>query len=224
VVPIGKISITDVDEVFELGPMGPDRDRTEVSMLWGGGAWAPGSTSDFEAWILSVLAKRASRMFEFGTCTGRTAYLWARNSGPDARITTLTLGPEQLALYEASEDDCSIDTGTALDESNYEVFVYSGTDIAYKIEQLFDDSKAFDETPYAGKMDLIFIDGSHAYSYVMSDSRKALDMIRSGGLILWHDYDGPMSDRGTDKALVELARELPLVHIEQTRMVVYRAP
>ena len=49
-------------------------------------------------------------------------------------------------------------------------------------------------------------------------------MIRSGGLVLWHDYDGPLAGRGTDEALVELAGELPLRHIEQTRMVVYRAP
>ena len=223
-VPISKIFITDVDEAFAVGPMGPDRDRTEVTMLGGGGLLVPGSTTDFEAWILAVLAKRAHRMFEFGTCTGRTAYLWARNSPPEATITTLTLGPEQQALYEASEDDRAVDTDVALAESNFESFLYSGTDVAHKVEQLFGDSKAFDETPYAGQMDLIFVDGSHAYSYVMSDSRKALRMIKSGGLVLWHDYDGPMADRGTDEALVELARELPLRHIEQTRLIVYRAP
>jgi len=223
-VPIPKIFVTDIDDAFAVGPMGPDRDRTEVTMLGGGGLLVPGSTTDFEAWILTVLAKRAHRMFEFGTCTGRTAYLWARNSPPEAIVTTLTLGPEQQALYEASEDDRAVDTVVALAESNFESFLYSGTNVAHKIEQLFGDSKAFDETPYAGQMDLIFVDGSHAYSYVISDSRKALRMVRSGGLVLWHDYDGPMAGRGTDEALVELARELPLHHIEQTRLIVYRAP
>jgi predicted O-methyltransferase YrrM len=223
-VPIPKISIIDVDEAFSVGLRGPDRDRTEVTMLGGGGLLAPGSTTDFEAWILAVLAKRAHRMFEFGTCTGRTAYLWARNSPPEATVTTLTLGPEQQALYEASEGDRAADTDIALSESNFKSFLYSGTDVAYKVEQLFGDSKAFDEAPYAGQMDLIFVDGSHAYSYVISDSQKALRMIRSGGLVLWHDYDGPMVDRGTNEALVELAREFSLSHIEQTRMVVYRAP
>jgi len=223
-IPIAKIPITAVDEAFAVGPMGPDRERTEVAMLGGGGVVVPGSTTDFEAWILAVLAKQAHRMFEFGTCTGRTAYLWARNSPPDGKVTTLTLGPEQQALYEASEDDRLEDTEVALEESSFETFLYSGTDVALKIEQLFGDSKAFDETPYIDQMDLIFVDGSHAYSYVISDSRKALRMIRSGGLVLWHDYDGPLAGRGTDEALVELAGELPLRHIEQTRMVVYRAP
>ncbi len=193
-------------------------------MLGGGGILVPGGTTDYEAWILAVLAKNARRMFEFGTCTGRTAYLWARNSASDAKVTTLTLGPEQRVLYEASERDRALDTEIALEESDLESFLYSGSDVAHKIEQLFGDSKALDETPYVGKMDLVFIDGSHAYSYVISDTRKALRMIRSGGLVLWHDYDGPLEGRGTDEALVELARELPLFHIEHTRIVVYRAP
>ncbi len=59
-----------------------------------------------------------------------------------------------------------------------------------KITQLFCDSKHFDEKPYTGKMDLIFIDGSHAFSYVMSDSEKAFKMIAPNSIILWHDYRG----------------------------------
>ena len=221
-VPIEKVPVTTVHPDFELGSLGPDRERTEVVMIGGGGKIVPASTSDYEAWILAVLAKRASRMFEFGTCTGRTAYLWARNSAPDAKVTTLTLGPEQQALYQASEADLAEDGNVALEESDFETFLYTGSDVAHKVEQLFGDSKQFDESPYVGQMDLIFVDGSHAYSYVVSDTQKALRMIRPGGLILWHDYEGPLVGRGTDVALIELARELPLFHIIGTRMVGYR--
>lgn len=223
-IPIPLRPVTALDPVFLPGPLGPDRNTTEVVFLGGGAILVPGSTSDYEAWILAVLSRRARRMFEFGTCTGRTAYMWARNSPADAVVTTLTLGPQQHDRYSLTGDDRAIDQRLALDESAFDSFLYQGTDVEHKIEQLATDSKEFDERPYLGLMDLIFIDGSHAYSYVMSDSRKALRMIKPGGLILWHDYEGPLAGRGTDLALAELSRELELSHIDQTRMVWYRAP
>jgi len=221
---IPMISVVDVDPAFHVGPLGPDRERSEVLFLGGGGVLILGSTTDFEAWILAVLAKSAYRMFEFGTCTGRTTYLWARNSPPDAVVTTITLAPNQLEVYAGRQSDDEVDWKNALDESRFEEFLYTGTPEATKIEQLFGDSKAFDETAYHGSMDLVFVDGSHAYSYVISDTQKALRMIKPGGLILWHDYDGPEAGRGTDVALIEIARELKLFRIEGTRTVGYRAP
>jgi predicted O-methyltransferase YrrM len=221
---IPAIMAGELDPAFAVGPLGPDRERAEVVFVGGGAVLVPGSTSDFEAWLLAVLAKNARRMFEFGTCTGRTTYLWARNSPPDAIITTITLAAEHLDLYAADAADSPEDAAQARAESTFDEFLYSGTDVAHKVEQLFGDSKAFDESPHAGTMDLIFVDGSHAYSYVLSDSRKALRMIKPGGLILWHDYEGPGAGRGTDVALVELGRELPLRVIHGTRMVAYRAP
>jgi hypothetical protein len=89
---------------------------------------------------------------------------------------------------------------------------------------LFGDSKAFDESRYQGECDLVFVDGSHAFSYVMNDSRKALRMVRSGGLVLWHDYRDVRAGetRGVFEALNELSRELPLVRIRGTSLVAYR--
>lgn len=220
---IGRMQLAELDPVFESGPLGPDRELSEVVFLGGGNSLVPGSTTDLEAWILAVLVKRATRMFEFGTGTGRTTYLWARNSPPDAVITTITLAADQTALYVDGPTDKASDADTAIEESAFTEFLYSGTDVAVKVEQLLGDSKVFDETPYIGMMDLIFVDGSHAYSYVMSDTRKALRMIKPGGLILWHDYEGPATGRGTDLALAELAQKLPLRVIEGTRMVAYRS-
>ena len=39
-----------------------------------------GMTSDYEAWILSCLAKSSKNIFEFGTCSGKTTALFALNS------------------------------------------------------------------------------------------------------------------------------------------------
>ena len=112
----------------------------------------------------------------------------------------------------------------AISESRYTEFLYCGTPVEAKIEQLFGDSKAFDESRYQGECDLVFVDGSHAFSYVMNDSRKALRMVRSGGVVLWHDYRDGLAEetRGVFEALNELSRELPLVHIRGTSLVAHR--
>ncbi len=183
-----------------------------------------GVPSDYECWILAVLARRALNMFEFGTCTGRTTYLWARNSPPTAKIHTITLHPSELAKYRGDAEDDPEDKADALQESAFQTFVYSGTDVEYKIVQLYDDSKAFDQNPFNGHFDLIFVDGSHARSYVESDSGKALQMLKPGGIILWHDYRGPHRSGGVFHALNALGRKLPLRQIEGTSLVVYRAP
>jgi predicted O-methyltransferase YrrM len=219
--PIPSVPLAEFDEMFERNDLGPTL-RSEIAFI-GSGDGVPYATSDSEAWILAVCAKRAVRMFEFGTATGRTAYLWARNSSPEATVTTLTLAPDQVDLYRTGGNDDDRATDTARRESSFTRFLYSGTPVESKIEQLFLDSKTLDVGPYAGRCDLIFVDGSHAYSYVRSDTEKALAMLEEGGLILWHDYRGPHGEtRGVYDYLNELSRRLPLVRLANTSLVAYR--
>lgn len=221
--PIPSVPPSAIDSVFRETDLGPAAE-TEVSFIGGSDAMTiPGGTSDTEAWVLAVLAKKAKLMFEFGTCTGRTAYLWARNSAPDAKVVTLTLGPNDVAAYRKEGEDTSSATSVAISESKFDRFYYSDTPVAGKVTQLFGDSKAFDETPWAEQCDLVFVDGSHARSYVQSDSRKALRLVKPGGLVLWHDYRG-FKLRGVFDTLNELAREVRLVHIQGTSIVAFRRP
>lgn len=221
--PIPQVPVQEIDPVFAPGPLGPSIE-TEALLIAGVDLIrVVGSTSDTEAWILAVLSKRARLMFEFGTASGRTAYLWARNSPADARVVTLTLKPEHVREYQRQSGDADFDVRNALQESAFTTFYYTGTPVESKVIQLYGDSKTLDETPWAGQCDLVFIDGSHARSYVESDSRKALRLVRSGGLVLWHDYRGPRLP-GVFAALNMLAKELPLKLIAGTSLVVYRAP
>jgi hypothetical protein len=221
--PIRRVSLREFDPVFRPGPLGPTLD-TEVQLV-AGVELLPilGGTSDLEAWILAVLAKRGRLMFEFGTASGRTAYLWARNSPPGARVITLTLRQDDAGSYRSEEGDADSDIRNALDESTFSTFYYSNTPVASKITQLYGDSKAFDERPWEGQCDLVFVDGSHARSYVESDTRKALRLARPGGIVLWHDYRGPVLP-GVYDTLNALARDLPLVHVGGTSLVAYRKP
>ena len=73
-----------VDDAFGATP------NAEVSFI-GTSEGTVASVSDREAWILSVLAKDSPRIFEFGTASGRTTYLLARNQPADGHVVTLTL-------------------------------------------------------------------------------------------------------------------------------------
>lgn len=219
--PLPRVPLEQFDERFLRGELGPPRE-TEARLILVGSRGLRGGTSDYEAWILAVLAKDARVMFEFGTCTGRTAYLWALNSHADARIHTITLSPQGTTNYRAEAGDDAAATRDALSESVFDSFYYSGTPVAGKVCQIFGDSKEFDETPLSGQCDLVFVDGSHAYSYVVSDSEKALRMVRKGGIVLWHDYRGPRGVPDVFRALNDLGRRLPLVHIADTSLVAYR--
>ncbi len=219
--PLPVIPLHEFDPVFKPGPTGPGLD-TEIRFI--ASYHVQGGTSDLESWVLGVFAKRARCIFEFGTCTGKTTHLLAANSPPEARVHTLTLPPGLETDYRAESGDDNLDTRIAHEESIHIHFLYEGTETETKVVQHFGDSKAFDTTFLEGQCDLIFIDGSHAYSYVISDSHKALDMIRPGGIVLWHDYRGPRQTRGVYRALNELARDIPLKHLRGTSLVAYRAP
>jgi len=219
--PIPRVQLTGVDPAFSPSAHGPSRE-SEVSFV--GDELVPGGISDRETWILCTLAKRARSIFEFGTCSGKTAYLLARNAPEDGTVTTITLSPDQVAEYRRGVGDDELDTLIAKRESSFASFYYSGTGVEKKVRQLFGDSKAFDESPFVGLCDLIFVDGSHAESYVLSDSRKALRMVRPGGFVFWHDYRGPFNVRGVYRALNALLEEVPLRHIAGTALVYYQRP
>ncbi len=217
-----RVLLNKVDKIFEPNGFGVTL-ATQVQFVGRGNIDVLGGTSDSEAWILATLAKNAKNMFEFGTCTGKTSYLWAINSAEDAKIYTLTLSPEQVEKYNAENSkDTALMGEVAKIESQFTKFMYTNTPVEGKITQIFNDSKLFDETPYLGKMDLIFVDGSHAYSYIMSDTQKALNMLAPNGIILWHDFRGNGEVADVYKAMHELAKKMPLVHIAETSFVAYR--
>lgn len=220
--PVPLVQADQAHPAFEIGSFGPDL-STEVKFIGRGNLRVVGGTSDAEAWILAVLAKRSTCIFEFGTCTGKTTYLLAANSPANAKILTLTLGPRQAKDYIREHHDDNESMERALTESGFKNFMYSGTHVERKIHQYFGDSKRFNENQLAEKCDLIFIDGSHAYSYVKSDTEKAFRMLAPGGIVLWHDYRGPFDTRGVYKALNELREHKQLMHISGTSLVMFRS-
>lgn len=217
--PIRMLPVQQIDPLFAITPFGPSRDTEVVHIAQ---VHVEGGISDLESWIICNLAKSAERIFEFGTATGKTTYLMARNA-PQARITTITLHPDDMDAGQHESGDDKALQGSARRESAFASFLYSDAEAAPRIQQLFGDSKTFDETPYRETFGLIFVDGAHTESYVRSDTRKALAMLAPGGWLVWHDYAGRRVP-GVFKVLNALSRDLPLTRIKGTTFVVYRKP
>lgn len=148
------------------------------------------SIDSMELTVLCAAARhlRPRRVLEIGTFNGNTTLNLALNL-PDAEIVTVDLPPNWDQRY-------GIDVPDIYDN----VTDRAGVGIQFRehacntrIRQVFGDSAKVDFGALGGKFDFVFIDGNHHHDYVVSDTRKALDVLNPGGVIAWHDY-GMMED------------------------------
>ena len=182
-----------------------------------------GMTSNYEAWIISCLSKISNKIFEFGTCSGKTTYLMALNSPEDSEIISLTLKPENLENIEKKNQDNKISYRNIINESIYKNFLFTGSKFENKIKVIFQNSLDFDETQYTNFFDLIFIDGGHTYSVVKSDTQKAFKMINKNGIILWHDYvPGKTSSKDVVKLINEISKKNRIFTIKDTSLCYFK--
>jgi predicted O-methyltransferase YrrM len=170
----------------------------------------------FDSFVLSALTQvlDCKNIFEIGTYLGETAWLLAHNK-PDAKIYTLDF--QDVAM--AGKTKFQFTDRNYLEEKNRGTR-YLGTPEQSRITQLYGDSATFDYSPYYDSMDLVFIDASHSYTYVKSDSENAFKMLSSYGTIVWDDYT---YYPGIYAYLNEVAPELdqPIMHIRGTRLALY---
>lgn len=179
-----------------------------------------GNVSALESLVIASLtaASAPARCFEFGTFDGRSTLTLAANCPSGSTIFTLDLPADRLestGLPLEHADRAYVDkpvVGARL----------LGRPEASRVTQLLGDSATFDFDPYYGLIDLVFVDGAHAYDYVLSDSRHAVKMLPSsgGGVILWHDYGGwPGVTRALNHLHATDPRFANLSHITGTSLV-----
>lgn len=159
---------------------------------------------------------RPHRIFEIGTYRGASALTMAMNTPQETEILTLDLDPARR-----------VDTKYRLEMGDIGgvPFVvggsYRGTDFEPKIRQLYGDSALFDFQPFYGSADLVFVDGSHGYENVKSDSENAFHLVRPGGVVLWDDYH-PEWGPEVMRYLNEIGDSKRVFQITSTRLAVYR--
>jgi predicted O-methyltransferase YrrM len=192
--------------------------RITIEHLPGDGIYTPIDELAYMALITRGLAPKA--IFEIGTYRGRTALNFALNSPPDCKVYTLDLPvhERESAANRSFAPDASIiknsDTG----------LYYRDKDCAGKIFQLWGNSREFDFSPYAGAMDIIFVDGAHDFETVISDTRNALKMLRPGGVVLWHDFALYGDYNDVTRAVVSLVPSDDLFQIANSQLAYYRKP
>ena len=182
----------------------------------------PGNVTLLELLVISSLARRATPpvIFEIGTFDGRTTLNIAANLDPEGRVYTLDLPSAELDATKfplASGERSFVDKASSGAK-------FLRTPQAAKITQLYGDSATFDFSAYAGKMGLIFVDGSHTREYLEQDSQTALQLVAECGIILWHDYQQDWPD--VISGLNELYETNPvfssLRQIEGTTLVMWQ--
>src|SRR5947209_18270678 len=180
-----------------------------------------GYVDDRNRAVLAALCRalEARTFFEIGTNRGRTALTVAR-SNPGIRVFTLDL-PDPAAAKRAKFALLAADQGL-LDGWDRGV-AFRAAPESSRIEQLLGDSATFDYGPYTGRIDVVFIDGSHAYPYVRADTEAALRMLSPRGAIVWDDYPG---FPGVFRCVLDAAARLdgPVVHVTGTRMAIWSRP
>lgn len=152
---------------------------------------------------------RPRRHLEFGTWQGFGTCLCLENC--DATVWTLNLSdgetkpdgswaygervvdessrPPGAVSLNFGQDEAGPRTYHRTDAGSYIGRLYRERNFGHRVCQVFCDSRKWDTTGYAPDFfDSVLIDGGHQTDVVLSDTRKALSVLRPGGVIMWHDY------------------------------------
>jgi len=167
---------------IDVAALAVDTDARVTTHVFAG---VPASISLPEACALGLLLRRlkAKRVFEFGTFKGVSTTQLALNVEPGGEVLTLDLPDEDEPHYQLRIDK-PLERQIAAERGKGSLIP---ADLRPAITFLRQDSARFDPGPYAGTMDLVFVDGAHSADYVRNDSEKGWLMLRPGGVLVWHD-------------------------------------
>jgi predicted O-methyltransferase YrrM len=175
-------------------------------------AEVPFNVTLYELTVICTIARslNARCIIEFGTFDGRTTLHLAANA-PQARIITFDITEGCFYFGENSPFFAPTKVGQC----------FADHPLSERITQVVADTTKYDFSNMRASADLVFVDGDHSFDAVLADSRSAFDLIRPGGVVVWHDYR-MIADVG--RALEQCAGSRELFQIVNTTLVVYRAP
>ncbi|HEY6980679.1 FkbM family methyltransferase [Reyranella sp.] len=137
---------------------------------------------------------RPRRHLEIGTWEGHGATTVARAS--DAEIWTVNLpegerNAEGKPMYPHADSAATADP-VALQPTDAGAAIgwrYREAGFGPRVHQILGNSMELDYAQWSpGFFDTIFIDGGHTMEVVVNDTEKTLALLRSGGLMIWHDF------------------------------------
>ena len=154
-------------------------------------------------------AHRPRRHLEFGTWQGWGTSLCLESC--DATVWTINLPegesradgswayghrvldagnvPSGIVTETYGEDELGPRIYYRTDAGGYIGRIYREKGLGNRVCQIYCNSCQWDISNYpADFFDSVLIDGGHQQEVVVNDTRKALQVLRSGGLIVWHDF------------------------------------
>lgn len=157
-------------------------------------------------WLTILLKENCpKKIMEFGTFSGLSTLYLSWYSPADAHIITIDMPDDTFMKWFMMP---SFEVGMR----------FKQTDQMKKIQQIAADLRTIDIAAFE-KQDFIFIDAGHRYCDVKHDTENALQLIRPGGVIVWHDY-GLWLELDVVRYLNKLNRSLPgLKRIKGTSLV-----
>lgn len=168
-----------------------------------------GGMTLLESSILVSLIKltNATALFEFGTFMGATTLLLAENTAPHAQVVTIDLPPTTSTAQSDNQRADVLKDGHANDAFLSDTFNAQGArcikranaSVQGKISQILENSLDLDVQArgFSGQFDFVFIDGGHAHHIVQRDTENAYRMLKTDGVVVWHDYASAIHDEVT---------------------------
>jgi hypothetical protein len=199
----------------------PELERGTITLTNFLGHW--GNVSIEEVCKLALIARwlQPRRVLEIGTYNGMTTLQIALNVPSDAVVYTLDLPPDMQAALPLSDLDNYVAHHFRQRFGTQTGSYFAGrTDV--HIRQLLGDSATFDyASAIDGPLDLVFIDAAHDYPNKKIDSERALELLSPHGVVIWHNY-ADVTCPDVTKYLGELSARLPIRHLRNTMLAVYR--
>lgn len=163
------------------------------------------SLNDLDVLGRFVFVLQPSRCLEFGTWAGESALECLKNSNATVWTINKLFGEYRVngdSAYSNVPGDAEIIAWAEKMHIHGDRHGYYKTDAigfvgrkyleanyGHRVCQIYCDSEAWDTSNYPnGFFDTVFIDGGHKKETVLCDTRKAFPLLRSGGVMIWHDY------------------------------------
>jgi Methyltransferase domain len=201
--PPWAVPLSGLGKLFSLpGTLPPDASKKRLD------EW---KMEDDDAPIFRYLyqTQRPRRHLEFGTWQGWgtalclescAATVWTLNL-PDGenrtdgtwaygeRVVDATHAPQDVVTATYGEDELGARTYHRTDAGGYIGRLYRERGLGFRVCQIYCDSRDWDISNYPSDFfDSVLVDGGHQQEVVINDARKSLQVLRSGGLIMWHDF------------------------------------
>lgn len=148
-------------------------------LTWYGGRLRPTQHTDEILWLLEKLAQDPPKtIVEIGTDEGGTLFLWTRAAAPDALLVAVDSRP--LGVLGQRSTYAIVRKGLARDRQRIELVMPANSQIQETVDRV--------RGILGGRpVDFLFIDGDHSYEGVKRDFELWSPLVRSGGLIAFHD-------------------------------------